>query len=501
MQSRLQLPGEFVNFNIMKKQVTISRSTRRQFIKYGSMAAGCVVLTGPYPVRGQNLNSKLNLAQIGCGGKGGSDFQCNVKGGANVMAVCDIHTPSAENMKKFLHDKLATEANIYKDYRELLDKEKDLDAVDVATPDHMHAVIAATAIKMGKNVYCQKPLTHDVFEARALRDLARQHNVATQMGNQGSASDSLRRAVEVMHAGIIGPVHQAYVWTNRPIWPQGRDRPPGSDDVPAGLDWDLWLGTAPERPFKLDWPEEAASGKKRESRVYQPFTWRGWQDFGTGALGDMACHTVNWPFRSLKLGYPTEIEASSSGMNTEMYPTSSKIRFEFPARDGMPAVTLNWSDGGNLPPMEVTADAEAMRGEISRSGCMMIGENGAIYSPDDGDQDLNAFIKLKGDKEMVGLNHHPAAEAIPQSIPRNAFKGAPDERQHKEWLQACKDGKHDVPYSNFDIAAYLTEIILLGCVALRVGKKLEWDGPGMKAINAPEAARFVKREYRKSWAI
>jgi len=485
----------------MNKQITISRSSRRQFIKYGALATGAVVLPGPYPVRGQNLNSKLNLGQVGCGGKGGGDGQICANAGENVKALCDINANDIANMKHYLHDAHATETTGYKDYREMLEKEKDLDAIDIGVPDHMHAVIAATAIKMGKHVYCQKPLTHDVFEARALRNLAREHNVATQMGNQGSASDSLRRAVEVMHAGIIGPVHQAYVWTNRPIWPQGYDRPPGSDPVPENLDWDLWLGTAPERPFKRTWPQGPNWPENGRNGIYQPFAWRGWQDFGTGALGDMACHTVNWPFRSLKLGYPTEIEASSSGMNTEMYPTSSRIRFEFPAREGMPAVTLFWSDGGNKPPLEVTADIEATLGRISSSGCIMVGENGIIFSPDDGDQNLKTFIKLKGDTEMTGLDKCPAANAIPQSIPRNAFKGSPDERQHKEWLQACKDGKHDVPYSNFDIAAYLTEIILLGCVALRVGKKLEWDGPGMRATNAPEAARFVKREYRKSWAI
>jgi predicted dehydrogenase len=421
-------------------------------------------------------------------------------GGANVMACCDVHTPSAENMKRFLHDKLATESTVYQDYRELLEKEKSIDAVDVAVPDHMHAVIAAAAIKMGKHVYCQKPLTHDVFEARTLRDLARQYHVATQMGNQGSASDSLRRSVEVIHAGIIGPVHEAYVWTNRPIWPQGQERPPGSDPVPANLDWNLWLGTAPERPFLNLWPE--AIRTRYAQNVYQPRSWRGWHDFGTGALGDMACHTVNWPFRALKLGYPTEIDATPSSTGAEMYPASSNIRFEFPAREGMPAVTLHWSDGGNKPPMEVTADAEALLGKMSDSGCIMVGENGVIFSPEDGDQDLKTFLKLKGDAGMVGLDNHPAAKAIPQSIPRNAFRGqSSDDRQHREWLQACKDGKHSVPYSNFDIAAYLTEIILLGCVALRVGKKLEWDGPGMKAINAPEAALIVKREYRKSWAI
>jgi hypothetical protein len=187
-------------------------------------------------------------------------------------------------------------------------------------------------------------------------------------------------------------------------------------------------------------------------------------------------------------------------MNGEMYPASSRIRFEFPAREGLPPVTFHWSDGGNQPPNDVTADIIDTFGKVSASGCMMIGENGAIFSPDDGDQDLTTYVKLKGDTALVGLPNHPAAKAIPQTLPRNEFGGAPDERQHKEWIQACKDGKPGAPYSNFDIAAYLTEIILLGCVALRVGKKLDWDGPGMKAKNAPEAAAIVKRTYRKGWS-
>jgi hypothetical protein len=479
----------------MNKQITISRHSRRHFIKYGSMAVGGAVLTGPYIVRGQNLNSKLNIAQIGCSGKGGSDAACIFHAEQNIVALCDTSAQALDGLKHYLPN-----ANAYKDYRELFDKEKGIDAVDVAIPDHMHAVVAATAIKLGKHVYCQKPLTHDVFEARALRQLAKEHNVATQMGNQGSASDTLRRAVEIVQAGVIGTVKTAYVWTNRPVWPQGMDRPPGSDPVPAYLDWNLWLGTAPERPFKADWPGGKPPGWGPPG-VYQPFNWRGWQDFGTGALGDMACHTVNWPFRALKLGYPTEIEATSSGINTEMYPTTSQIRFEFPAREGMPPVTLHWSDGGSKPPTDVTADIETMLGKVSNSGCLMIGEKGIIFSPDDGDQDLRTFIKLKGDTDMVGTERHDAVKGIPQTIPRNAFEGAPDQRQHMEWIQACKDGKHEVPYSNFDIAAYLTEIILLGCVALRVGKKLEWDGPGMRAKNAPEAEHIVKRMYRKGWSM
>ena len=485
----------------MNKQVIVSKHSRRQFIRYGSLAVGGAALTGPYLLRGQNLNSKLNIAQIGCSGKGASDAQwCSTE---NIVALCDVNSNATGEMKKYLPN-----AAVYKDFRQLFDKQKDLDAVDVATPDHMHAIIAGTAIKLGKHVYCQKPLTHDVSEARMLRDLARQYKVATQMGNQGSASDGLRRAVETVQAGLIGAVHEAYVWTNRPIWPQGLVHPAGTDDVPANLDWDLWLGTAPARPFKSSWPApqsaEIAQLLRFSQNVYQPFNWRGWQDFGTGALGDMACHTVNWPFRALKLGYPTEIEASSSGMNTDMYPVNSRIRFEFPAREGLPPVTFHWSDGGNKPPAEVTAPVEALLGQISGSGCIMVGDKGMVYSGDDGDQELRFYVKLKDDKEMVSSSKHDAVKAIPETIPRNTLidvKAPPDFRHHQEWIAACKSGKHETAYSNFEIAAYLTEIILLGCVALRVGKKLEWDGPGMKANNAPEAARFVKREYREGWKL
>jgi predicted dehydrogenase len=479
----------------------VTNMNRRQFLKYSTVAVSAAALPAFAQSTGRKVspNEKLNIAVIGCGGKGSSDLQFCAKT-ENIVALCDVSENSAARARQNFPN-----AKFYKDYRELLDKEKSLDAVDVATPDHMHAVIAGSAIKMGKHVYCQKPLTHDVYEARLLRDLAREHGVATQMGNQGSASDGLRRAVEVVQAGLIGPVHQAYVWTNRPIWPQGRERPAGEDPVPEGLDWNLWLGTAPVRPFKARWPDapQPTPTKKgrggRQGAVYEPFAWRGWFDFGTGALGDMACHTVNWPFRALNLGYPTEIEAESTGMTNEMYPENSRIRFEFPSRAGLPPVTLFWSDGGNKPPKEVTADIVALQDEVSGSGCLMVGEKGLVYSPDDGDQDLRFFVKLKGEKELRRALEHEAVKTIPQTLPRNAFQGSPDERQHQEWIAACKGGKPG--YSNFDIAAYLTEIILLGCVALRTGKKLEWDGPAMKAKNAPEAAQFVKRDYRSGWLI
>jgi hypothetical protein len=373
---------------------------------------------------------------------------------------------------------------------------KNIDAVIVATPDHHHAPAAAMGMKMGKHVYCQKPLVQTVYEARLLRKLAKQYGVVTQMGNQGSAEDGLRRAVEVIQAGLIGSVREVHVWSNRPVWPQGLDRPPGSDPVPPTLDWDGWLGPAPLRPFKAG--------------VYHTFSWRGWQDFGTGALGDMACHTANMPFRALKLGYPVEVEAESSAMNKETYPLKSKIRFLFPAREGLAPVNFWWYDGGNpkadnpyrhdgnnKPPATVTADVEEMMGSVPGSGCILIGDKGKIFSPDD--YGAKFFVKLTGDKEFVTSQNSAAVKAIPQTIPRNAFQGDTDKRHHLEWIAGCKGGP--VPYSNFDIAAYLTEIILLGCVALRTGKKLEWDGPNMRATNAPEAAQYVKRDNRKGWAI
>ena len=465
--------------------------TRRRFIYYTALAAGGTAVAGYARPRPRRIspNEKLNIAGVGIGGKGGGDMRCCAD--ENIVALCDVsEEASAATRKKF------PQARFYKDFRVMLEKEKSIDAVDIATPDHMHAVIAAAAIQLGKHVYCQKPLTHDVYEARALRDLARKYRVATQMGNQGSASDGLRRAVEVVHSGLIGPVRQAYVWTNRPLWRQGMDRPPGSDPVPHGLDWDLWLGTAPERPYQAAWPETVAGGRRA---VYQPWVWRGWLDFGTGALGDMACHTVNWPFRALKLEYPREIEAECSGLTRDMYPNNSKIRFEFPARGDQPPVTLWWFDGGNKPPKEVTGNVVNLLDQVSGSGCILVGDKGELFSPDDGDGDFRFFAKLKDEKELVRATEHEATKGITPIIARNPFKGGTDERQHQEWIAACKGGPP--AYSNFDVAAYLTEIMLLGCVAMRTGKRLEWDGPKMRARNAPEASQFVRREYRKGWKL
>jgi hypothetical protein len=333
-----------------------------------------------------------------------------------------------------------------------------------------------------------------VWEARQVRDLANAKHLATQMGNQGSASSGLRRAVEIVQAGVIGNVSELHVWSNRPIWPQGLDRPKTADVWSATLDWDHWIGPAKLRPFKGD--------------VYHDFKWRGWYDFGCGALGDMACHTVNMPSRALKLGYPTMVELEeSSQLFPETFPKTSRIRFDFPEREGMPPLKFWWYDGDPndksqpalRPPADVTKETwdikppeEGKAAHLAESGALLVGDKGMLFSPDDyGEQ---SYIMLKGEKEYVEMQNHPAARSVPQTIPRS-----PGHKQ--EWFRMMRGGPP--AYSNFDIAAYLTEIILLGCVALRVGqgKKMAWDGPKMISPSHPEAAQYVRRANRRGWVV
>src|ERR1700722_7583384 len=334
--------------------VSPSGVNRRDFIKTTSLAAGALAFGAPTLLRGQNLNSKLNIACIGIGGKGRSDSDACAS--ENIVALCDVDSASAGcvgQIQKY------PSAKFYKDYRQMFDQMgNQIDAVTVSTPDHLHAIVASAAMKMHKAVFCQKPLTQTIYEARYLRKMAKDNKIVTQMGNQGSAADGLRRAVETIQDGLIGQVHQVHVWTNRPVWPQGMDRPAGEDPIPATLDWDKWIGPAPMRPYVGSHDPEVRDG------IYEPFNWRGWQDFGCGALGDMACHTVNMPFRALSLESPTIVEATAFGrMNKESYPVGSKIRFDFPKRTAhIPlehphlfhhsrelehdAVTLWWYDGG-----------------------------------------------------------------------------------------------------------------------------------------------------------
>jgi hypothetical protein len=341
-------------------------------------------------------------------------------------------------------------------------------------------------MKLGKHCFCQKPLVQTVYEARLMRKVAAENKLATQMGNQGSAESGLRRAVEVIQAGVIGNPIELHVWTNRPIWPQGLDRPQGEDPVPATLDWDCWLGPAPKRPYK--------------NGLYHTVNWRGWYDFGTGALGDMACHTVNMPFRALKLGYPTVVEYElASRIYPETFPKTSRIRFEFPEHEGLPPLKFWWYDGNPneafkpiRPPGEAVKEIISTMGKLPESGALVIGEKGKLFSPDD--YGARFLVAMKGQDELQPGNNHDACKEVPKSIPRS-----PGHMQ--EWFRMMKEGTP--AYSNFDIAAYLTEILLLGCVALRLGEgvRMEWDGPNMKSTNLPDATHFVKRDNRAGWEL
>src|SRR5437773_1307674 len=377
--------------------------TRRRFIYSSALAAGAVLVpipAGAARARYKSPNEKLNIAVIGAGGKGAGDTDHCAELGENIVALCDVDENTLKGRKQNY-----PQAKLFRDYRKMLDETgRDIDAVIVATPDHHHAFAAALAMKMGKHAYVQKPLTHSVYEARYLRDLARQKQVATQMGNQGSAGRGLRRAVEVIQAGFIGRPLELHVWSNRPIWPQGIDRPPGEDPVPPTLDWDLWIGPAPMRPYKENPPTEGGQVRRRRNGVYHPFAWRGWKDFGTGALGDMACHAVNMPFRALKLGYPNAVECEeTSELHQETYPKTSRIRFEFPAREGLPPLKFWWYDGNPNDPSvkplrpspDITGEIVSLRGGLPPGGCLLIGDKGRIFSPDDYGWDF--YFMLKGD--------------------------------------------------------------------------------------------------------
>jgi predicted dehydrogenase len=489
-----------------------SRMNRRRFLQATAAAgAGYFFTTSALSAEraAAGPNGKLYFAGIGVGGKGSGDITQAARLG-EVIAICDIDEnrlkAKANEKDKTTGEQHFLKAMKYFDYRKVFDEQgKQIDAVVVSTPDHSHAPASIMAMKLKKHVYCQKPLTHTVFEARQMREVARRMGVATQMGNQGSAASGLRRAVELVQAGVIGPVHEAHVWTNRPIWPQApgiMKRPPEAP-LPAYVHWDEFIGPAPLRPY-ANYQETVIDRKTREKRVetkgwYHPFNWRGWWDFGTGALGDMVCHTANMAFRALKLGYPTSVVADATDVNPETYPGSAKVTFQFPERDGMPPVTLIWYEGRRggkklLPPEDLVHKAIAIdtnerhKGRLVDSGSILVGDKGMLYSPDDNGTQFFLYPA----KEYEGLN-----KTKPEKLPVN---GKGDFGMKAEWVEAIRGGPP--AYSNFDFAAMLTETILLGNIAIRLtGEKLAWDGPDLKFTNNTKANQYLHYEYRKGWTL
>jgi predicted dehydrogenase len=417
----------------------------------------------------------LNIAGIGVGGMGHNNLKaCSDE---NIVALCDVDANYAA--KTFAE---YPKAKVYTDFREMLDAQKDIDAVIVATPDHSHAVIALTAMRAGKHVYVQKPMTYSVQEARVLTEAARQYKVSSQMGNQGHSGDGTRLVCEWIAAGAIGPVQEVHVWTNRPVWPQGVEveRPKDTPAVPAGLLWDRWLGPAPYRPYHP---------------AYLPGTWRAWCDFGTGSLGDLGCHLLDAPFWALKLKYPQSVEGCIStywhGLwektdpRNENFPRSTIVRYKFPARDDWPAVNLTWWDGGLMPPRP------------------------AILEPDDALGDEDGGVIFMGQKGVLicgcyGRNPRVFPEELMHDLPRTPqkierIKGGMDGHE-KDWVRSCKDGKPSS--SNFNYAGPLTEMVLMGNLAVRFpNRPLLWDGENMKVTNDATANAFVRRHYRDGWGL
>lgn len=443
------------------------QNSRRDFLKSSALAGAGFWVAGR--ARGaeesSSPNEKINFACIGIDGKGRSDSADAARRGV-VVAICDIDDKKLEAAAKIHKD-----AKKFTDFRQLFDEMgKDIDAVTVSTPDHTHAVATAMAIKMGKHCYTQKPLTHTIDEARRLGELAREHKVVSQMGNQGTAESGVRRAAATIQSGALGTVKEVHVWTNRPIWPQG-DKRPAETTVPPHVHWEEWIGPAAYRSY--------AEG-------YHPFSWRGWWDFGTGALGDMACHTMNMAFMALSLRDPVSVQAETSGHNKDSYPKWSVIRFEFPANDKRPALAMTWYDGGkDLPPEK--RPARELFGKllgdkpVKDSGSLIIGDQGRLYSPDD----------------------YGAEYVMDVEQPQVEFQASPG--HFAEFAQAIRGEGKSV--SNFpDYSGPLTETVLLGNLAVWVadkgqGPKVEWDPKNLKSTNMPELDAIVRPKYREGYTL
>jgi predicted dehydrogenase len=464
----LRTTGEFVMpACATQSDVNRRRLTRRGFVKSAAAAGSAVAFGIPALVRGRNLNDKLNIAIIGSGGRGAANMR-SVES-ENIVALCDVS-------EKSLHFAAQRHPAARKavDFRELFDHAKEFDAVVVSTCEHTHAFATMPALQLGKHVYCEKPLTHNVWEARQIREAAARAKVATQMGIQIHAENNYRRVVELIQGGAIGPVREAHVWVSRAwgwhaseteahnardiVWVQ--ERPTQVDPVPSDLNWDLWLGPAPARPF---------------NNVYVPGPrWYRWWDFGNGTMSDLGSHWIDLPFWALQLDHPLTIEASGPPPHPELAPASMQVTYEYGARGELPPVQVSWYQGTNKP--KIWTDGGIPRWD---SAVLFVGDKGMVLA------DYGKHVLLPEEQFKDFRRPEPT---IPPSI-----------GQHAEWIRACKTGEPTT--CNFEYSGWLTEANHLGNVAFRVGKKLNWDAANLRATNAPEADPFIKREYRAGWKL
>ncbi len=494
--------------------------SRRDFCS-GTVAAAATLTIVPQRVlTGDDRtppSERINVAVIGTGCHGTRHVKSLLANQPDIqlVAVCDVNAQSSDYHDFDYKDGIAgldparqiVESHYadqkrsgkykgcaaYRDFREMLAKEQDIDAVIVATPDHAHAVVAMQAIKRGKHVYCEKPLAHSVHEARQLAEAARTTNVATQMGNQLHSLETVRRQVELIRSGAVGTVRQVHAWCVNTgwhgpwsavlqrrwaavgaAWAAGPDRPQDTPPVPKELDWDLWLGPAPERPYHP---------------AYLPFKWRGWWDFGSGTLGDMGCHIIDPVLWALDLEAPVTIEASSTRITAETAPVSAIVHYTFSARGDRPAVALTWYEGGMKParPREL-ADGQ----DLPASGVLYVGDEGKLLVPYFGTPTLLPDSRNKDFKRPL-----PFLPRVPLQV--QGTDPLSLAHHHREWIDACKGGP--AALSHFGYAGPLTEIALLGTIAIRTGKKLNWDGPNMQVTNVPVANEYVRTQYRHGWNL
>ena len=478
-----------------KKVKQKTNNSRRKFLQNASLAAAGYFIV-PRHVLGRGYiapSDKLNIAGIGAGGKGESDLKSFAESPkVNIVALCDVDDrQSVKSRQNF------PKANYYKDFREMLAKEKNnIDACSISTPDHTHAVATLAAMQLGKHVYTQKPLTHDIYEARILAQAAKKYKVVTQMGNQGGSGDGVRRMKELYDAGLIGDIVEAQAWTNRPIWPQGVTKPTGTYPVPGELDWNLLQGTAPREEY---------------NPAYLPFNWRGWWNYGTGALGDMACHIMDPIYRILPIDFPSSAECSIAnqwtGMNQEANniascPVSSIIHLEYPRKDKKGTLKVSWYDGGLLPKRPDELKPEEDFGNWD-GGVLFIGTKGKLLADCYG-----------ANPRLLPLSKNDSAKAVKETIKRVP------EGHYLQWVNACMEGYgKGVTSSPFEYAGPFTESILMGNLAIRSAlytdpnvsgwgknkftgrKKLLWDAQNMKITNFDEANQFVKRQYSEGWSL
>jgi len=457
--------------------------TRRQMLQ-GAVAAVATVSIVPRHVLGaadsRTPSETPVLAGVGIGGIGSGQIPASERAGFHVGVLCDIDDVyAARTFNKY------PQARKYRDFRELLTTEGDkIDAVYCGTPDHTHAIISMAALKANKHVLTVKPLTRTIWESRVLADEVARAGVMTQMTASPASTENGCRTCEMIWDGMIGDVTEVHIWSNRPLWPHGMTRPPGSDPVPDTFDWDLWLGPAPRRPWVAEWPAGSlplTQVNKFNPRpaVYHPWNFRGWYDFGTGALGDMGCHHWNIPRRALKLGHPTSVSASSTKIMDESWPLGSIITYRFPARGSMPPVTVVWYDGGLKPPRPAQMDANR---PMPRDGIIYMGTTGVMLG-----SGSSGIPRLLPEEKMAAYTQPP------KTLPRRSGI-------YGEWFEAVTGGEK--PSEHWpDCAVPLTELVLLGCVAVRTGTHLEWDGPNMRFTNSDAANKLLKPKYENGWQL